>query len=337
MLQIGDTDKGYHKIFVTINGTIDANNIAGNALKIVRAVDSRFKGGVLKNSVGANLALVNLNSHVAVEDFTCGFGGAGVHVNGAEFIYFRNILTYVNKNNGWEIISTNGVVCNKCISNGDASENQGTGAWVNNAFLLLGIKKYVILVNSEVWTNQGTHLNRVMDIEFDNLDEDIVVWLDNFYFRPDGGLPASLQEVFRVVTYSDKHVVFARDPVILDSGGKPVVNYPNNAGMMMIHGGRLVDVAAPTGYPERVRIRTRSGYVTVNGGKAVFSGDGSTTQFSIAHGLVAAPSRVVVTPCSADAAAEFYVTVDNTYIYVNYSTAPAAGTDNVCLYWEAEV
>lgn len=74
-----------------------------------------------------------------------------------------------------------------------------------------------------------------------------------------------------------------------------------------------------------------------NYGKAVFSGDGSTTQFKIAHGLVAAPSKVVVTPCSADAAGEFYVTVDDTYIYVNYSTAPPSGTDNVCLYWEAEV
>ncbi len=74
-----------------------------------------------------------------------------------------------------------------------------------------------------------------------------------------------------------------------------------------------------------------------NSGKATFSGDGSTTQFSIAHGLASAPSKVVVTPCSADASGSFYVTVDDTYIYVNYATAPAAGTDNVCLYWEAEI
>ena len=76
---------------------------------------------------------------------------------------------------------------------------------------------------------------------------------------------------------------------------------------------------------------------TRSGGKAVFSGDGSTTQFSIAHGLVSAPSKVVVTPCSADASGSFYVTADDTYIYVNYSSAPPSGTDNVCLHWHAEV
>ena len=84
-------------------------------------------------------------------------------------------------------------------------------------------------------------------------------------------------------------------------------------------------------------IKYNKGYVTENSGKAVFSGDGSTTQFSIAHGLVSTPNKVIVTPCSADASGSFYVTVDDTYIYVNYNTAPPSGTDNVCLYWEAEV
>ena len=44
-----------------------------------------------------------------------------------------------------------------------------------------------------------------------------------------------------------------------------------------------------------------------------------------------------VTPRSADAAGDFYVTVDDTNIYVNYSSAPASGDDNVVLGWEAEV
>lgn len=74
-----------------------------------------------------------------------------------------------------------------------------------------------------------------------------------------------------------------------------------------------------------------------NSGTATFSGDGTTTQFKIAHGLVKAPSRYVVTPASADAAGSFYVTADDTYLYVNYSTAPAAGTNNVVLNWWAEV
>lgn len=77
--------------------------------------------------------------------------------------------------------------------------------------------------------------------------------------------------------------------------------------------------------------------LSINSGKATFSGDGTTTQFAIAHGLVSTPSKVVVTPASADASGSFYVTVDATNIYVNYSTAPPSGTDNVVLYWWAEV
>jgi len=74
-----------------------------------------------------------------------------------------------------------------------------------------------------------------------------------------------------------------------------------------------------------------------NSGTATFSGDGSKTQFSIAHGLVSTPSKVLVTPMTADAAGDFYVTVDDTYIYINYKTAPASGTDNVKVSWYAEV
>jgi len=74
-----------------------------------------------------------------------------------------------------------------------------------------------------------------------------------------------------------------------------------------------------------------------NSGTATFSGDGTTTQFSIAHGLVSTPTKVLVTPMTADAAADFYVTADDTNIYINYLTAPAAGTDNLKFSWYAEV
>ena len=74
-----------------------------------------------------------------------------------------------------------------------------------------------------------------------------------------------------------------------------------------------------------------------NSGTATFSGDGSTTQFKIEHGLASTPSKVLVTPMTADAAGDFYVTADDTYIYINYKTAPPSGTDNVKVSWYAEV
>jgi len=79
------------------------------------------------------------------------------------------------------------------------------------------------------------------------------------------------------------------------------------------------------------------GYRTKNGGTATFSGDGSATTFTIAHGLAATPSKVSVTPGSADARGDFHVTVDATNITVTYATAPPSGTDNVVLHWYAEV
>jgi len=79
------------------------------------------------------------------------------------------------------------------------------------------------------------------------------------------------------------------------------------------------------------------GYVTENSGTATFSGDGTTTQFTIAHGLVGAPKVANVTPASNDAKGSFYVTADATNIYVNYATAPPSGTNNVVLYWSASM
>ena len=85
------------------------------------------------------------------------------------------------------------------------------------------------------------------------------------------------------------------------------------------------------------KFRDIHGYMNENSGTATFSGDGTTTQFSIAHGLVSTPTKVLVTPMTADAASDFYVTADDTNIYINYLTAPASGTDNLKFSWFAEV
>ena len=84
-------------------------------------------------------------------------------------------------------------------------------------------------------------------------------------------------------------------------------------------------------------IRVGYGEDFKNSGAATFSGDGTTTQFSIAHGLVSTPTKVLVTPMTADAASDFYVTADDTKIYINYKSAPPSGTDNLKFSWYAEV
>jgi len=97
------------------------------------------------------------------------------------------------------------------------------------------------------------------------------------------------------------------------------------------------DVYVDSSVTEEITWENVEGYTTENGGTATFSGDGSTTQFSIEHGLVSTPSKVQVTAMSEDASGDFYVTADATYIYVNYKTAPPSGTDNIKLSWSAEV
>lgn len=66
-------------------------------------------------------------------------------------------------------------------------------------------------------------------------------------------------------------------------------------------------------------------------GVAVKSGTGSTTSFTISHGLGKAPTSYGVTAASAAAKGWDYVTVDDTKMTVYYTTAPPSGTDNVLL------
>lgn len=72
-----------------------------------------------------------------------------------------------------------------------------------------------------------------------------------------------------------------------------------------------------------------------NGGLAVFSGDGSTTEFLIGHGLSAKPDVVIVGAGSPDAKDISHWTVDDTYIHVFFSVAPPSGENNVSIWWLA--
>jgi len=71
-------------------------------------------------------------------------------------------------------------------------------------------------------------------------------------------------------------------------------------------------------------------------GTATASGDGSAVTFEISHDLSRAPSSVNLTPASADAAADYWVSnITGSVVNVKYSSAPPSGTDN--LSWEYHV
>ncbi len=66
-------------------------------------------------------------------------------------------------------------------------------------------------------------------------------------------------------------------------------------------------------------------------GSSTQSGNGTTTSFTIAHGLsgVSSTSNVSLTPRSAAAAGSYYVTTDATNITIIYIVAPTIGTNNL--------
>jgi hypothetical protein len=67
------------------------------------------------------------------------------------------------------------------------------------------------------------------------------------------------------------------------------------------------------------------------------SGDGTTTSFTITHGLsgITATTPAIVTPRSAAAAGSYYVTTSSTTITITYAAAPISGTNN--LTWSYEL
>lgn len=70
-------------------------------------------------------------------------------------------------------------------------------------------------------------------------------------------------------------------------------------------------------------------------GKAVFSGDGSTTFFDINHGLSGTPTKAFITNGSINT--NYTVALGSSVLTVTYTSAPASGTDNVVIYWKAEL
>ena len=141
-------------------------------------------------------------------------------------------------------------------------------------------------------------------------------------------------------THTNTHIIISDNEIVEELTNKPAyaINLRNAANSnIRVEGNVLIGVTSLNVFPTINIVKRNVGYLTENSGVATFSGDGTTTQFTIPHGLVTTPSKVRVTPRSADAAGDFYITVDATNIYVNYITAPPSGTDNVVLEWEAEV
>lgn len=72
-------------------------------------------------------------------------------------------------------------------------------------------------------------------------------------------------------------------------------------------------------------------------GVSTQNGTGAQTVFNIAHGLAGAPRAAIVTPGSTAATGAYFVTFDATNVIVTFTVAPASGSSNVVLNWQAEM
>ena len=66
------------------------------------------------------------------------------------------------------------------------------------------------------------------------------------------------------------------------------------------------------------------------------SGTGVATSFTIPHDLGTKPSQFNVIPNNSAAANIAYITTDSTNLTINYTVAPANGTNNLAYTWWAD-
>jgi len=116
--------------------------------------------------------------------------------------------------------------------------------------------------------------------------------------------------------------------------------YETSAGNYNLFANNVIEHYAVEGiriYGSDSKARNNIGYITENSGTTTFSGDGTTTNFTIAHGCASTPTVVSLEAKSADAVGDKYWSADDTNITVTFITPPPIGTDNVVIGWKAEV
>ena len=257
-----------------------------------------------------------------------GNGDRGLYVDvNTEHCLIEDVLTVENSYHGMVLFgSGNTYIKMHAMNDNQGGNSDGTG---------IKFAEYAsaLLVSPKIEGDSNGHPEHGLSV-YPNADNVALTVVSPFIVRVPGtalGLGISNRNNCRVVVIGG---------AIGDSGTGIWIGSANTV-EILVKGLNGVNITTPLsiGTPDRVVLDNViiNNNKTINSGKYVTSGDGTTTQFSIPHGLVSTPNYVVVTPCSVGAMGSLYVTVDSTNIYVNYSVAPPAGTNNVCLYWEAEI
>jgi len=141
-------------------------------------------------------------------------------------------------------------------------------------------------------------------------------------------------------TVNNLYITNKSTALISPSTAKYLHIYVDDTSYLKTWGSVEVDLSHSDIVSVKSRIQATSGTPIIIGpsreGIATFTGDGSTTSFTIAHGLVATPSKYFVQPLNAASQGFSDVSADSTDITITFSSAPASGT-TLKFYWYAEV
>lgn len=116
--------------------------------------------------------------------------------------------------------------------------------------------------------------------------------------------------------------------------------YDNGIFVKVDSGGSYTNSLARDNHVDGATNAARNGFENIGtyAGESTFSGDGSTTTFTVTHGLPVAATPVSILPDASTAATDIagYKNVVSGSFDVEFSSAPASGTDNVTVSWAVE-
>ena len=280
------------------------------------------KGKITARSNSTVGALIE-STYRSILDIFSAFNGDGVELKGAH----RNIIKAETRENTYQGIKIHDGYDNTVLVNSSNNGLNGLYAYDEKRLLVIG----------------NTRENHDAGVFFDRVHYSMMIV--SSYNESGGGVNAFSAIVLKDAT---RNLVLAN---VLDDRETKQIKYgieeqgtaDNNIITGCLDGwatGAILRIGANT------IVKDIIGYATENSGVATLSGDGTTDDFSIgAHGLaVTDPNKIVVkvSPISSDAIAAspcvgYVDPADNTLIRVKFATAPASGTDNVTIAWEAQV
>lgn len=216
-----------------------------------------------------------------------------------------------------QVSSVSGVVLGSGVENHiwleiDLSEGNGASIYANrgNEPALPHIKLGTVHTGDETYDDT---LNRLPDGDYNNLSAQSAT-VD--------ATPSDPKDVFRLQDYNppdNTHID------ISDEGGKVLEDVSD---VRFLYGLGVTDDGDGSVSVERTTLPGSSG-------KSTQSGDGSTTTFSIFHGLTKTPNHVNVEAQTEAASADYWVNYDSSNIYVHYASPPPEGGNNLKWHWSA--